>query len=80
MQPSSDPASDVLVVTPSDSADLPKVARAIRLGGTAGNITVTTLVGNKVVLAFLAGETRSVAVTRIWATGTTATAPIEAMF
>jgi hypothetical protein len=71
------PAQTVIVVTPSDSADLASPCRAIRVAG-AGNVQITTAKGDKVVCAFLAGETRPLAATRIWSTNTTATT-IEAM-
>lgn len=74
---SADPAGDVVVVTPSDSADLATPCRAIRVAG-AGNIQLTTAKGSVVVCAFLAGETRAIRATRIWNTNTTATT-IEAL-
>ncbi len=69
---SADPAGDIIVVTTSDSADLASPCRAIRATA-AGNIVLTTAAGNKVTCAFLAGETRAIRATRIWATNTTAT-------
>lgn len=75
--PSSDPAGDIIAVTPSDTVDLTKAARAIRVT-TAGNVVLITRAGNTVTCAFLAGETRPIAATRILSTGTTATG-IEAM-
>lgn len=58
---------------PSDSVDQPAGPfRALRATG-AGNIQVTVAKGATRVLAFLAGETRYVAVTRVWLTNTTAT-------
>lgn len=73
------PASDVVVVTPSDSADLTNPCRAIRVAG-AGNVVITTPASplTKVTCAFLAGETRAIRATRIWNTNTTATT-IEAL-
>jgi hypothetical protein len=68
----SDPAGDVSSVTPSDSADTAKPFRALRVSG-AGNVKITTMANNQVTCAFLAGETRPVAGTRVWSTGTTAT-------
>lgn len=56
----------------SDTVDLATPVRGIR-ATVAGNIKVTTASGNARVLAFLAGETRMIACTRVWATGTTAT-------
>ena len=72
-----DPADDVIVVSPSDTINLAKPCRAIRVAG-AGNVQIQTLAGNTVVCAFLAGETRALRATRIWNTNTTATT-IEAM-
>lgn len=69
---SADPASDVLIVVPSDTVDLALPSRAIRAAN-AGNIQVTTAAGNTRVCAFLAGETRSIRASRIWNTNTTAT-------
>lgn len=71
-----EPANDMLIATPSDTVDLPKKCRAIRATN-AGNIQVTTPAGSVVVCAFLAGETRPIAATRIWSTNTTATGNIE---
>ena len=72
------PAQGVLTVTPSDTVDLTKVVRAIR-ANTAGTIRITSVDGTIGNLNFLAGETRPVACTRIWAAGTTATG-IEGMY
>lgn len=67
----------VAVITPSDSTDLAYVTRAIRANG-AGTVKVDLYTGGTVTMNFLAGETRSVRATRIYATGTSATT-IEAM-
>lgn len=56
----------------SDTVDLTVPVRGVR-ATVAGNAKVTTASGNARVLAFLAGETRMVVCTRVWATGTTAT-------
>jgi len=72
------PATGVLVVTPSDTADLIKTVRAIR-ANTAGTVKITAIDGTAPTLNFYAGETRPVAATRIWLTGTTATG-IEGMY
>lgn len=58
-------------VTPSDTADLPHVARALYVGG-AGDVRVTTVAGDTVTLAGLSGQ-HVLMVLRVWATGTTAT-------
>lgn len=67
-------ATDVILLdaVKSDTVDLAKPVRAIR-ATVAGNIKLTTKVGNAVVCAFAAGETRSIYATRIWSTLTTAT-------
>lgn len=67
----------VAVATPSDSADLVFVTRAIR-ANVAGTIKVDLYTGGSVTMNFAAGETRSVRATRVYATGTTATG-IEVM-
>lgn len=79
---SPDPASDVVIVTPSDTVPLAIPCRAIRVA-VAGNVAILTpdrlaTGGPAVVLAFLAGETRAVRANKILATGTTATT-IEAL-
>lgn len=79
---SPDPASDVVVVTPSDTVPLAVPCRAIRAGST-GNIAILTpdrfaTGAPAVTLAFLAGETRAVRAVKIMATNTTST-PIEAL-
>lgn len=68
------PADDVVPITPSDSADLTEAIRAIRLSmsGTAGTVRVTTRAGNVRDLPIVAGEQWTVRITRVWATGTTA--------
>lgn len=72
-------ANDAAVVTPSDSTDLTYVTRWIR-SETAGVIKLTTKAGSAVVLKFAAGETRAIRASRIWATGTTVTGQIEALW
>lgn len=73
-------ASDVRVVSPpqraaevvpSDTDDLPHVARALYVGG-EGDVRVTTVGGDTVTLAGLSGQ-HVLMVSRVWATGTTAT-------
>jgi len=68
-------ASDLVPVTPNDSTDLAEPGRAIRCrpDGAAGTLrfsTNTNVVRNTYIDA---GETILVAVTRVHATGTTAT-------
>lgn len=71
-----DKASRALVrgiaVTPSDSADLPFTTRELRFAG-AGNVKVTWADGSEGTHAVAAGERVEWAVTRIHATGTSAT-------
>ena len=61
-------------ITPSDSADLTEAIRAIRLAasGTAGTVRVTTRAGNVRDLPIGTGEQWTVRISRVWATGTTA--------
>lgn len=67
---------DVQTVTPSDSTDLPGgICRAIYPGG-SGTIKVTTAAGTTLTITIPAGANGfyiSLAVSRIWATGTTCT-------
>lgn len=62
-------------VTPSNTADLPQPAYALYVGG-AGNITLDTVGGQTSVLftAVPVGTVLALAVKRVRATGTTATA------
>lgn len=70
----------IRVITPNDGADLSLgVSRAIRVGG-AGDLSVVDVSGvTTVIPSVLAGETLPIEVTRINATGTTATL-ISALF
>lgn len=65
-------ASDVLTVTPSDTVDLPWIARGIR-ARVGGDIRITSGVGIVRNTFIGDGELLPVAATRIHATGTTAT-------
>lgn len=71
------PASDAVSVTPNDSADLAIVSRALYVGG-AGNVTVVMEdgePGDTVVFSDVKSSTvLPIAVRRVMATGTTATA------
>lgn len=69
--------ADVILVTPSNTVDTAKPFRALR-ATVAGTIAIVTAAGNTVTCAFLAGETRQIAGSRVMATNTTATG-IEAM-
>ena len=73
------PAWDAADVTPSDSADLPRPARSLYVGG-AGDVSVITRGGSTVTFtAVPAGMVLPVQVRRVRATGTTATS-IDALF
>ncbi len=68
----SGPAIDAVAITPSDSADLASPVRGIYVG-TSGDVKVTLISGNAVVLKNLvAGVAHGLLVTRVWATGTSA--------
>lgn len=65
--------NDAYAVTPSDSAALKPSAQAFYVGGT-GNVTVEMRSGNTVTFAGVpAGEVIHAYVTKIFATGTSAT-------
>ena len=67
------PATHLFLITPSNTADLRYVTRAIRAGG-AGDLRVMTTGGEDVTIpSVLAGETIAAEVSRVYATGTTAT-------
>jgi hypothetical protein len=67
------PIVATVVVTPSDSADLSFVTRALWVGG-AGTITLIDLSGNTTLFSgILAGTWLWIRATRIKATGTSAT-------
>ncbi|MGE4043323.1 MAG: hypothetical protein AB7F35_00615 [Acetobacteraceae bacterium] len=67
------PAVGGEAVTPSDSVDLTKESRCLRVGG-AGNLAVVMSDGsNLTITGCLAGEWLPICVTRVKATGTTAT-------
>lgn len=73
----SGPATQIEIVTPSDTVDLARPSRGIRVV-TGGVMKVTLSDGTTPTLAFSNGETRPICVTRIWATGITC-ATIESM-
>lgn len=69
------PAPHVALVTPDDSNDLTNASRAVSFAA-AGALKVTTVGGETVVIpsgALAAGVMHAIAVTRVWAAGTTAT-------
>lgn len=65
------PATHILPVTPSDTADLPHASRALNVA-TAGALRVTTIGGTTGTVYVAAGVPFPVRVTRVWQTGTTA--------
>jgi len=68
------PATDLFLITPSDTVLLNYITRAIRVGG-AGDLAVKTLGGDVVTIpSVLAGETIAVRAVKVYATNTTATA------
>ena len=77
MIPLNNPADTVILITPSNSVNLPEMVRAIRATA-GGNIRMITARGDDVTCAFGAGETRPIRANKIFATGTTATG-IEGM-
>ncbi|MEM6496733.1 MAG: hypothetical protein AAF709_08405 [Pseudomonadota bacterium] len=76
----SDPATDLVPITPDDNNDLTNPGRAIRCrpDGAAGNLRITTADGSQRDTFINAGEQIDVQFTRVHATGTTAT-NLEAM-
>ena len=66
-----DPAAHAAVVTPSDTVDLANATRAI-LVGTGGDLKVTTVGGETVVIPAAPVGVLPLQVTRIWATSTAA--------
>ena len=66
------PASSVQEIVPDDSTDIPQVSLALNVA-TPGNVRVTTLDGDVVDVEVAAGVAFPLRVSRIWATGTTAT-------
>lgn len=73
-------ATDLVPITPSDSADLPVAARSIRCDptGASGTLRITTMAGELRNTPIAAGEVLLVAVKRVHSTGTAATL-LEAM-
>lgn len=66
------PAVQLHAVTPSDTADLPSASRGINVA-TSGIVKITTVGGTTGAIYVVAGVVFPVRVTRVWATGTTAT-------
>ena len=71
----SDPAVDLVPITPSDSVNLPQAARAIRCRptGATGTLRLVTMSGQTRDTAISAGELLPVSAVAVKATGTTAT-------
>ena len=66
------PASTLLDIVPSDSSDLPHVLSGLNVA-TPGTVRVTTKDGSTGDVFVAAGTFFPLRVTRVWATGTTAT-------
>ena len=66
------PAAILVPVTPDDGADLAMPSRALNVAQ-SGMVQVTTTGGSTASLYIAAGIGFPVRVTRVWATGTTAT-------
>lgn len=65
-------ATDLVPITPSDTADLPEACWAIYVN-TPGNIRIKTLRGTVVTLSAVPVGVLPVGAARVYATGTTAT-------
>jgi hypothetical protein len=66
------PATSVQEIAPDDGTDIPTVSLALNVA-TPGTVRVTTLDGDTVDVHVAAGVAFPLRVTRVWATGTTAT-------
>lgn len=66
------PASHAVAVSPDDGTDLARVSRALNVAE-GGAVRVTTLGGEDATVFIAAGITFPLRVSRVWATGTTAT-------
>lgn len=67
----SDPIQNAAAVTPDDAADLANTTRAVFVG-TGGNLRVTLATGDTVTFANVGAGWHPLRVTRVWATGTSA--------
>ena len=65
-------ANDAFAITPNDGVDLAVETRQI-LVGVGGNLTVIMKSGTSVLFVVSAGQSLNIKVTRVMATGTTAT-------
>lgn len=69
----SDPSPDLVLITPSDINNLAFGVRGLMVTG-AGNVRVTTEMGTDIIIpGLVAGVLYPFAVTKVWATSTTAT-------
>jgi hypothetical protein len=66
------PATQGYEVTPNDSVDLAPHARSLLIG-TGGDLKITTKGGQDITFPVLTGQYVLFQVSRVWATGTTAT-------
>ncbi len=66
------PATELYPITPDDATDLATAVRAIAVA-TSGAVRVTTVGGSDATVYVIAGAPFPVRVSRVWATGTTAT-------
>lgn len=66
------PATSVQEIVPDDAADIAHVSLALNVA-TPGNVRVTTLDGDVADVEVAAGVAFPLRVSRVWATGTTAT-------
>jgi hypothetical protein len=66
------PATHLTEIVPNDTQDLAQTTRALNVG-TTGVVRVTTMGGETASIYIAAGIAFPLRVTRIWATGTTAT-------
>lgn len=67
---------NMLAITPSDTADLPKIVRFIRcmpVSGVAGTLKIKTLDGDIVSTEIAKGERLEIVAVKVFATGTSAT-------
>lgn len=67
------PYGHAALVTGSDTVDLTNVCSELFISGTAGNVKVTTLGGETLVIPVPTQFRLQLRCTRVWATGTTAT-------
>lgn len=69
----SSPLGYGFAITPSDTADLPQVTRQLRVTGSSGNLAATWLNGLQSVEPVFTGDVLDWRISRVLATGTTAT-------